>query len=70
MESYKTRPIGEKFDCNGVRLEVIEEGDFACEGCYFHYTQFCCDEDITDTLGPCTSSCRDDEKDVIFKKVE
>ena len=35
------RKIGEQFDCNGVPLEVVEEGEFACEGCHFSHTRFC-----------------------------
>ena len=64
------RKIGERFDCDGVKLEVTNEKDCSCEGCCFHYTQFCFNDDIMDIIGPCASSCRDDETDVIFKKVQ
>lgn len=70
MEDWITRPIGEKFDCNGVPLEVVEEGEVACEGCYFRHPQFCCHCDIMAIIGLCSAIERDDEKDVIFKEVE
>lgn len=64
------RPIGDKFDFGGVTLEVVEEGEFACEGCYFRHPQFCYYCDIMAIIGPCSDIERDDEKDVIFKEVE
>lgn len=64
------RKIGEQFDCNGVPLEVVEEGEFACEGCYFRHPQFCYYCDIMAIIGPCSAIERYDKKDVIFKEVE
>ena len=70
MEGWITRPIGEKFDYDCVKPELVEEGEFACEGCYFSDTMLCCTGDVIGMTGNCFSSIRNDNKDVIFKKVE
>ena len=64
------RQIGEQFDFLGVKLEVIEGEKDSCEGCYFCGTPLCGHECITNFLGYCARSEREDGKDVIFKKVE
>ena len=67
------RQIGEQFDFLGVKLEVIEgeENPYDdCEGCYFFDTPICGCEIITNYIGYCSHSVREDGKDVIFKKVE
>ena len=64
------RQIGEIFDCNGTKLEVVEEKEITCEGCYFIDSRFCRNGDVLDIAGYCFSSVRKDKKDVIFQKVE
>ena len=64
------RKIGEKFDFLGVKLEVVEGEKNSCEGCYLCGTKICGYEIITNYLGCCANSEREDKKDVIFKKVE
>lgn len=63
MEYHK---VGEKFEYEGVVLEVVEITDFSsgvCNGCY-----------LTDFDTPCYNRCRaderDDKKDVVYKLVE
>lgn len=58
--------IGERFEYDGVVLEVVEITDFSsgvCDGCY-----------LTDFDTPCFNRCRaeerDDKKDVVYKLVE
>ena len=57
------REIGEIFDYDGVKLEVIEH--VGCNGCYFDNSQ--CTGNISLT-GYC--SVRSDKKCVQFRKVE
>ena len=70
MEDFITRPIGEKFDYDGVTLEVVEEGEITCKGCYFIDSKSCLTGETQDVAGYCFSSVRKDKKDVIFKKLE
>ena len=67
------RQIGEQFDFLGVKIEVIEGEENSyddCEGCYFCDTPICGCEIITNYIGSCASSEREDNNDIIFKKVE
>ena len=64
------RQIGEKFDFLGVKFEVIEGEKDSCKGCFFDDTRICGCDIITNYLGYCARSEREDGKDVIFKKVE
>ena len=70
MEDFITRPIGEKFNYEGDMLEVVEEGEITCKGCYFIDSKVCLIGEAQDISGYCFSSVREDKKDVIFKKVE
>ena len=70
MEDFITRPIGEKFDYDGVKLEVKKKKEITCKGCYFIDSKVCLIGDTQDIAGYCFSSVREDKKDVIFKKVE
>ena len=70
MEDFITRPIGEKFDYEGDTLEVVEKGEARCAGCYFDNMIFCRFSEIVDITGLCSSSQREDKKEVIFKEVE
>ena len=61
------RKIGEVFECNGVRLKVVEgEG---CENCYFHNLVSCKFGEYMDIRGKC-GTIREDGKSVQFVKVE
>ena len=70
MESYKTRPIGEKFDYDGTTLEVVENKHPSCADCYFGSITCCRFDEIIDITGDCLFYKRKDRKDVIYKKVE
>ena len=70
MEDFITRPIGEKFDYEGVTLEVEEEKEITCKGCYFINSKVCLTGEAQYIAGYCFSSVREDGKDIIFKKVE
>ena len=65
------RKIGEVFECNGVRLKVVEgEG---CENCYFHnlvlFGNVCKCGEYMKIRGKC-GIIREDGKSVQFVKVE
>ena len=64
------RQIGEQFDYEGDTLEVVEEGEITCKGCYFIDSKSCLTGDVQDIAGYCFSSVRKDKKDVIFKEVQ
>lgn len=57
------RKIGERFNYNGVTLEVVEQSEDTCDGCYFYRK--------TDCPDACLCSClfRSDFNSVIFKEV-
>lgn len=61
-----TRPVGEKFEADGVLLEVVTTTKFNCDGCYYDEPIIC---NAPDTCGLCERK-RTDRKSVIFKKVE
>lgn len=54
--------IGERFDYNGVTLEVVEQVVDDCEGCYLWLKQDC--------HYLCSYLTRSDCKSVIFKEVK
>ena len=62
------RKIGEIFDYEGVKLEVVESG--SCKGCYFFKGVINCEGSIDFIEGYCGPFNRQDRKSVIFKKVE
>ena len=62
------RQIGEVFDFNGVKLEVVE--DCLDSECYFRKENVYCGDLKRTTLGYCRSADRKDKKNIIFKKVE
>ena len=63
------RPIGEKFDYEGVTLEVVNHQD--CLGCYFyeHYIR-CNNTTIREAIGACEDFKRNDLKNIIFKEAK
>ena len=65
------RPVGEKFNYEGVMLEVAQVENFSCKGCYFYNTNINCKpQTVRDHIGHCTESYRKDKKIVIFKEAE
>ena len=65
------RPVDEKFDYEGVTLEVVQVENFPCKGCYFFETNINCKpQNARDHIGHCTESYREDKKIVIFKEVK
>ena len=59
------RKVGEVFDYNGVTLIIIENN--SCEGCFFNDGNICTRE--TELIF-CSAGYRNDNKNVIFKKME
>lgn len=65
-QKFIERKIGERFDDNGVTLEVVKE-DCGCIGCYL------IDKQCTiypNNRGFCSSQYRNDNQSVIFKLVK
>ena len=63
------KKIGEVFEHNGVTLITIEDkNNDGCKGCYFFNSNICIVEN--DQHISCSALCRDDNKSVIFRKVE
>lgn len=60
------RKIGEIFECDGKKLQVIEDLLDECENCYF-YEQECSDR--KDERGECLLDKRMDGHTVIFKEI-
>lgn len=65
MSTYKTRPVGEIFKFDEVKLKVVE--DFSCEGCYLD--TFDCCLNFRKETGYCSKVVRYDNKSVIFKQI-
>ena len=67
-----TRPIGEKFDHHGVKLEVVKDNKHdLCKGCYFDtVVDKCLPERDIKVTGRCADPYRTDHENVIFKEVE
>lgn len=63
------KKIGEVFEHNGVTLITIEDkNNDGCKECYFLNGSICTVCNNSEIF--CTASCRDDNKNVIFKKAE
>ena len=62
------REVGEVFKYNGVTLIIIENKNNSCKECFFNINGVCT-MDIN-KVGFCSASCRDDDKNVTFRKVE
>lgn len=61
------RKVGEIFDYEGKKLEVIESKSDGCAGCFFDEQHIPCSKN---TLGYCGSEFRTDRKEVIFVEVQ
>ena len=65
------RPVGSKFNCDGINLKVVAAESF-CRGCYFHgkfikRKMQCAIESTKAVIGECGTG-RTDGKRVIFKR--
>lgn len=60
--------VGEEFQFGMIKLKC-EESKYGCSGCYFYRFSNACKE-FEEVAGNCLSENREDEKDVIFVKVE
>lgn len=60
------KKIGEVFEYNGVKLITIEDKNNSCKGCHFFNGGTRCVAGDSEIF--CSASCRDDNKNVIFKK--
>lgn len=61
------RKIGEIFEYNGEWYQAIEQSGKTCKDCYFYPDDGCF---IQSGIGWCSYHSRNDNKDVIFKKLE
>ena len=57
--------IGERFEYDGVVLEVVE--DYSCERCFFYKESFC---KLIKPLKYCSLHSRYDNKFIIYKLIE
>ena len=62
------RKIGEIFECDGKKLQVIEDPFDTCDGCYFVNETEC--EDRLDIRGSCSYIKRKDKHCVTFKEMK
>ena len=62
------RQIGEIFECDGKKLQVIEDPFDTCDGCYFVNETEC--DDRLDIRGFCSYIRRRDKLRVAFKEVK
>lgn len=72
MAKFITRPIGSKFLCNGVELEVVNNTSYPkslCVGCYFDADCDTCTNKFREITGSCSGFSREDCADVYFKEV-
>lgn len=78
--SRVTRPVGEEFELEGIRLRVElapEDGPLldgfppaCCAGCVMcDMDAFCVEEPWYSGLGPCDSYRRTDGRGVVFKRI-
>lgn len=58
------REVGEIFEYEGIKLEVVETEDSSCRGCYFLDLRYKCRQQL------CMRFPRKDRKNVVFKSVE
>ena len=65
IQEITQRPIDEEFYYKGVKLKV-EKATAICEGCYFNSNIRICPED---TIGNCGHNTREDDTDIIFKRI-
>lgn len=66
MSKYKTRPIGEVFRYYKLKIQVVE-GE-TCNECCFNSCGWCFG--YIETTGYCRETDRDDQKNVIFKRID
>lgn len=70
MSEIRTRPVGERFDCGGVMLEVVKVKDCFCTGCHWQNSGKVCDMlGYVAIGGACAPEVRSDRGNVIFKQV-
>jgi hypothetical protein len=65
--------MGQIFEDNGVKLEVVEVKTFFCDGCYYQSDE--CellhgDPHSKKISGQCSKNHRDDRKNIIFKEIK
>ena len=63
------RKINSRFIYKGQPLEVVHEPEYLCKGCFFRDEECWCAE-VSRVTGSCESCCREDGKDVIFRRIE
>lgn len=69
-ESVEERPVGEIFEFEGTKLQVVIHPSSSCRGCYFYtLCKYDCEYQNAKGLGACDKRDRSDNNYVIFKEV-
>lgn len=69
-ESIEERPVGEIFEFEGTKLQVVIHPSYSCRGCYFNtLCKYICEYQNVKGLGVCDKKDRSDNNYVIFKEV-
>lgn len=69
-ESIEERKVGEIFEFEGKKLQVVIHPSYSCRGCYFYtLCQYDCEYQNAKGLGACDKKDRSDNNYVIFKEV-
>ena len=68
-ESVGERPIGEIFEFEGTKLQVVKSKTYTCDGCFFNRNNVPCVQQNISILGACDKKDRSDNNYVIFKEV-
>lgn len=70
MQKHETVPIGEIVNYRGVKLQVTRMIGSPCYRCYFNRNHdFAC-YGTESEVGYCTKEKRDDNNNIVFKKID
>lgn len=70
QESIEERPVGEIFEFEGTKLQVVIHPSYSCRGCYFNtLCKYSCEYQNAKGLGACDKEDRSDNNYVIFKEI-
>lgn len=68
-KSIEERPVGEIFEFEGTKLQVVKSKTYTCLGCFFNGDNVPCVHQNISILGACDKKDRSDNNYVIFKEV-
>lgn len=69
-ESVEERKVGEIFEFEGTKLQVVKSKTYTCSGCFFNGDNVPCVHQNISILGACDKEDRSDNNYVIFKEVK